>query len=55
MTDYQIRKAWRVKLNDKRNSDRDHSVARYDHDSNVINRAMTRYNITGRVATWVRH
>jgi hypothetical protein len=52
MTNYQQRKAWRVKLNAKRNEDKDHSAPRYTRDANVLNRAMRRYKIEGRIAQW---
>ena len=52
MTDYQIRKKWRQKLHAKRCEDQDQSVERYHRDAEVLNRAMRRYNIKGRVATW---
>jgi hypothetical protein len=52
MTAYEIRKAWRVKLNNKRNSDKDHSATRYTRDASVLNRAMRIYGIDGKVAKW---
>jgi len=52
MTHYQQRKAWRVKLNDARNLDKDHSPDRYKHDAKVLNRAMSMFNITGKLAQW---
>jgi hypothetical protein len=50
--DYQLRKQWRVKLHAKRCNDQDHSDARYERDSQVLNRAMAIYKIEGRKATW---
>lgn len=52
MTNYQQRKIWRVKLNDARNLDHDHSADRYKHDAKVINRAMAMFKIKGRLANW---
>jgi hypothetical protein len=52
MTHYQIRKQWRVKLHAKRCKDNDQSVERYHYDAAVLNRAMDRYKIEGRRATW---
>jgi hypothetical protein len=52
MTNFEQRKVWRVKLNDKRNEDHDHSKARYIRDSKVINRAMKMFHIEGRMARW---
>ena len=52
MTDYQQRKAWRVKLNANRNKDKDHSVERYHHDAKVLNRAMSMYHVDGKTANW---
>jgi hypothetical protein len=52
MTHYQQRKVWRVKLNDARNVDRDHSPDRYKHDAKVLNRAMSMFKITGKLAQW---
>jgi hypothetical protein len=52
MTHYQIRKQWRVKLHANRCKDNDQSVERYHHDAAVLNRAMDRYKIEGRRATW---
>ena len=52
MTNYQQRKAWRIKLNAKRNEDHDHSVTRYKRDAKVLNRAMKFFKIEGKHATW---
>lgn len=52
MTDYQVRKKWRVKLHAKRCRDQDQSDARYSKDAKVLNRAMAIYKIEGRKATW---
>lgn len=52
MSDYQKRKALRAKLNNKRNTDRDHSIDRYHHDAKVLNRAMRMYKIKGKEAIW---
>ena len=52
MTDYQIRKKWRIKLHAKRCADQDQSDARYARDAAVLNRAMDIYKIKGRRATW---
>ena len=49
---YQIRKQWRVKLHAKRCKNNDQSIERYHHDAAVLNRAMDRYKIEGRRATW---
>jgi hypothetical protein len=52
MSDYQRRKSLRIKLNDKRNADKDHTGARYTRDAKVLNRAMRMYKIEGRQASW---
>lgn len=52
MTNYKQRKAWRIKLNAKRNLNRDHSAGRYAHDAKVLNRAMLIFKIKGRIANW---
>jgi hypothetical protein len=52
MSDYEIRKKWRTKLNNKRNSDKDHSAKRYSRDASVLNRAMRMFGVEGRVANW---
>jgi hypothetical protein len=52
MTHYEQRKKWRVKLNDARNRDQDHSSKRYRRDAKVLNRAMRMFNIEGKNATW---
>jgi hypothetical protein len=52
ISDYEKRKLLRIKLNDKRNSDKDHSASRYSHDAKVLNRAMSLYHIDGKVAQW---
>ena len=52
MTPYEIRKAWRVKLNNKRNANKDHSAGRYTRDASVLNRAMKMFGIDGKVAKW---
>ena len=52
MTHYEIRKAWRVKLNNKHNADKDHSATRYTRDASILNRAMSIYGITGKTAKW---
>jgi len=49
---YMVRKTWRVKLNEKRNKDNDHSDTRYKRDASVLNRAMSIYKIEGRKASW---
>jgi hypothetical protein len=54
MTHYEQRKAWRVKLNNARNRDDDHSSQRYKLDAIILNRAMRIYKIEGRNATWGR-
>jgi hypothetical protein len=52
LTDYQIRKQWRIKLHAKRCKDNNQSVERYHRDATVLNRAMDKYKIEGRRATW---
>jgi hypothetical protein len=52
MTDYQIRKQWRIKLHAKRYVDNDQSPTRYSRDAKVLNRCMSIYKIKGRQATW---
>lgn len=52
LTDFQIRKKWRVKLHAKRCEDHDQSGARYGRDAKVLNRAMDIYKIDGRRAAW---
>jgi hypothetical protein len=52
LTDYQVRKQWRVKLHAKRCADQDQSVERYHRDAKVLNRCMSIYKIEGTKATW---
>lgn len=52
MSNYEIRKQWRVKLNNQRNKDHDHSSERYEKDAAILNRAMAMYKIDGKVAMW---
>jgi hypothetical protein len=52
MTNYEQRKAWRVKLNNARIRDQDHSSKRYRRDAKVLNRAMRMHKIDGPTATW---
>ena len=52
LTDYEQRKKWRVKLNDARNAEKDHSGKRYKRDAKVLNRAMRMFKIDGPTATW---
>jgi hypothetical protein len=52
MSDYQRRKSLRIKLNNKRNADKDHTGARYTRDAKVLNRAMRMYKIEGPQASW---
>jgi len=52
ISDYDQRKIWRVKLNSKRNSDKDHSPDRYKKDASILNRAMSLYGIKGKMANW---
>jgi hypothetical protein len=52
MTPYQLRKKWRIKLHANRCKDNDQSAERYHHDAAVLNRAMDKYKIEGRRATW---
>ena len=52
MTHYEQRKAWRIKLNAKRNADKDHSIPRYQHDAVILNRAMAVFHISGKTANW---
>lgn len=52
MTNYEQRKTWRVKLNNARNKDKDHSGGRYKRDAKILNRAMRMFNIEGKNATW---
>ena len=54
LTDYQVRKAWRVKLNLKRGVDHNHTPARYLRDAGVLNRAMAIFKIDGSHAKWGR-
>jgi hypothetical protein len=52
LSDYQIRKQWRVKLHAKRCADNDQSSHRYKRDAKVLNRCMSIYKIEGTRATW---
>lgn len=52
MTNYQIRKQWRIKLHANRCADNDQSAERYRRDARVLNRCMSIYKIEGRKATW---
>ena len=52
MTPYQLRKKWRIKLHANRCKDNDQSVERYHHDAAVLNKAMDKYKVEGRRATW---
>lgn len=52
LTDFQIRKKWRIKLHAKRCKDNDQSAERYHRDATVLNRAMDMYKIDGRRAAW---
>lgn len=52
ISDYEQRKLWRIKLNQKRMLDKDHSAERYKRDASVLNRAMKLYGIKGKVANW---
>lgn len=52
ISDYEQRKLWRIKLNKKRLQDKDQSADRYKKDASILNRAMSLYGISGRVANW---
>lgn len=52
MTNDQVRKKWRVKLQAKRIKDNDQSKERYMRDANVLNRAMAMFKVDGRKAIW---
>jgi hypothetical protein len=52
MTNYEKRKSLRIKLNNKRNKDNDHSPKRYTNDAKVLNRAMSLFKIKGKLADW---
>ena len=52
ISDYARRKVLRIKLNNKRNKDKDHSANRYIKDATILNRAMKIYKIEGQVANW---
>lgn len=52
LSDYQIRKQWRVKLHAKRCENNDQSSDRYKRDAKVLNRCMSIYKIEGTRATW---
>lgn len=52
LTDYQIRKQWRVRLHAKRCADANQTGERYRRDAKVLNRCMSIYKIEGTKATW---
>lgn len=52
LTDYQIRKQWRIKLHAKRCADANQTGERYRRDAKVLNRCMSIYKIKGTKATW---
>ena len=52
LTDYQIRKQWRIKLHAKRCADSNQTTDRYKHDAKVLNRCMSIYKVEGTRATW---